>query len=202
MALKTDYLDDILNADINTRRKYNIIQNDDGTVSFEDVTEYSQVGTLFGAEQVNEITREVNRSKDELAEKISKDSIIDNPDTDAPDLPVSARQVKILNEKVPSLIELANGNAGSDITLNPFWDISVLYIVAISGEGSEPWAYGIFTRGSKCSVRNFYSNNYYYTLAGTIKDMKLIIDTSWSKYVSNGENKELSKLKVWVYGLK
>lgn len=99
MALKTDYLDDILNADINTRRKYNIIQNDDGTVSFEDVTEYSQVGTVFGAEQVNEITREVNRSKNELDEKISKNDIVDNLLSTATDLPVSAKQGNVLDNK-------------------------------------------------------------------------------------------------------
>lgn len=51
--LRTDYKDDILNADVNTQRKYRMIQNEDGTVSFEDVTEYEQVGDVFGAAIIN-----------------------------------------------------------------------------------------------------------------------------------------------------
>lgn len=49
------YKDDILDTSVNTRRKYNMIQNADGTVSFEDATVYSQVGDTFGAADVNAI---------------------------------------------------------------------------------------------------------------------------------------------------
>lgn len=58
--LKTTYKDDVLNESVNTRRKYNMIQNDDGTVSFEDVTVYSQIGDTFGAGDINGIAKEVN----------------------------------------------------------------------------------------------------------------------------------------------
>ena len=49
------YQDDILDTSVNTRRKYNMIQNADGTVSFEDATVYSQVGDTFGAADINAI---------------------------------------------------------------------------------------------------------------------------------------------------
>lgn len=49
MALKTNYKEDIFSGN----RKYNMINNGDGTVSFEDVTEYSQVGDTFGAADIN-----------------------------------------------------------------------------------------------------------------------------------------------------
>lgn len=58
--LKTTYQDDVLDTSKNTKRKYNMITNSDGTVSFEDVTEYSQVGDTFGASQVNEIDTNIN----------------------------------------------------------------------------------------------------------------------------------------------
>lgn len=48
--LKSDYKDDVLNESKNTRRKYNMIQNEDGTVSLEDVTEYEQIGDEIGGE--------------------------------------------------------------------------------------------------------------------------------------------------------
>lgn len=63
MSLKENYVDDILNTSKNTKRKYNMITNADGTVSFEDVTEYSQNGDNFGSADVNAITKAINELK-------------------------------------------------------------------------------------------------------------------------------------------
>ena len=52
-ALKVNYKNDVLNVETNTKRKYNIIENADGTISLEDVTDYSQVGDDFGGEDIN-----------------------------------------------------------------------------------------------------------------------------------------------------
>ena len=60
MALRTDHKDDILDLTQNTQRKYRMITNDDGTVSFVDMTVYSQVGDNFGAAELNEIAKSVN----------------------------------------------------------------------------------------------------------------------------------------------
>lgn len=57
MALKTDYKDDIPKTE---NRRYQMIHNDDGTVSFVDVTEYTQVGDTFGAGDINETNESVN----------------------------------------------------------------------------------------------------------------------------------------------
>lgn len=57
MLLKTDYQDDILDLTQNANRKFNEVQNQDGSKSFEDVTEYEQEGTPFGAQDVNAITK-------------------------------------------------------------------------------------------------------------------------------------------------
>ena len=59
LTLKTDYKDDVLDASKNTRRKYQMIQNEDGTVSFVDVTEYSQVGDSFGSADINATNKAV-----------------------------------------------------------------------------------------------------------------------------------------------
>ena len=56
MALKTDYKDDVFSGN----RKYNMITNDDGTISFEDVTEYEQTGDTYGAGQINNVNNTVN----------------------------------------------------------------------------------------------------------------------------------------------
>ena len=64
--LKTDYKDDILDTSQNTKRKYQMIDNGDGTVSFEDVTEYLQQGDSFGADDINDTNEEVNIINDKL----------------------------------------------------------------------------------------------------------------------------------------
>lgn len=59
--LKTDYIDDVLDTEKNTRRKYNMITNSDGTVSLEDVTEYTQVGDSFGSKDINATNEILNK---------------------------------------------------------------------------------------------------------------------------------------------
>lgn len=58
--LPINFKDDILAA-TNPKRKYNLIQNDDGTVSFEDATEYQQTGSDFGAGQINATNDAINK---------------------------------------------------------------------------------------------------------------------------------------------
>lgn len=58
--LSTDFKDDVLDTEVNQIRKYQMIYNPDGTVSFKDVTEYKQIGSLFGAKEVNEERKAIN----------------------------------------------------------------------------------------------------------------------------------------------
>lgn len=55
-SLRTDYKDDVLSGD----RKYRMVNNPDGTVSFVDVTDYTQEGDTFGASDVNATNTAVN----------------------------------------------------------------------------------------------------------------------------------------------
>lgn len=59
--LKTDYLDDVLDAEVNQLRKYQMLTNDDGTVSFVDVTTYSQIGDNFSSIDINLTNENINR---------------------------------------------------------------------------------------------------------------------------------------------
>ena len=72
-VLPVDFQDDILAESMNGRRKYQMITNSDGTVSFVDVTEYTQVGSNFGQAQVNATNEAVNESA-------YKNKIIDDKD--------------------------------------------------------------------------------------------------------------------------
>ncbi|MEY8357097.1 hypothetical protein AALB39_27650 [Lachnospiraceae bacterium 54-53] len=57
MALKIDYKDDGFAGN----RKYRMITNADGTMSFEDVTPYDPVGDSFGALDINTTNKAINR---------------------------------------------------------------------------------------------------------------------------------------------
>lgn len=62
--MKTDWKDDIFEGN----RKYQMITNEDGTVSFVDVTEYTQEGDAFGAAELKEIAEGLNNKTAEKLE--------------------------------------------------------------------------------------------------------------------------------------
>ena len=55
-ALRTDYKDDVFSGN----RKYTMVNNGDGTVSFVDETQYTQVGDTYGASEINEQNTVIN----------------------------------------------------------------------------------------------------------------------------------------------
>lgn len=58
--MKTDYKNDILADSMNDLRRYEMINNDDETVSFRDVSEYTQKGDRVTAGVMNEIGEAIN----------------------------------------------------------------------------------------------------------------------------------------------
>ena len=60
MALKTNYKDDIYEGN----RKYNQVNNSDGTISLVDQTVYTQEGDSFKAEDINATNMAINRLYD------------------------------------------------------------------------------------------------------------------------------------------
>ena len=74
--LKTNYVDDVLDSDKNQLRKYQMIHNDDGTVSFVDVTTYSQVGDNFSAIDINSTNTKVNENSSGISKNKSDISSI------------------------------------------------------------------------------------------------------------------------------
>ncbi|MBS6212384.1 MAG: hypothetical protein KH812_20295, partial [Proteus hauseri] len=63
-TLPVNYKDDILASSMGGKRRYRMINNTDGTVSFEDATTYTQVGCDFGAADINKTNAGVNAAAD------------------------------------------------------------------------------------------------------------------------------------------
>lgn len=74
--LKTNYVDDVLDSEKNQLRKYQMIHNDDGTVSFVDVTTYSQVGDNFSAIDINSTNTKVNENSSGISNNAKEISSI------------------------------------------------------------------------------------------------------------------------------
>lgn len=58
--LKTDYQNYIPAENMGGRKRYQLVNNDDGTVSLIDTTEYAIVGNKFGATDINNTNERVN----------------------------------------------------------------------------------------------------------------------------------------------
>ena len=71
MALPTNFKDDVLDASVNELRKYNMINNPDGSVSFEDITVYTRVGSSFGMQQINETNGKVNELENSFSQALT-----------------------------------------------------------------------------------------------------------------------------------
>lgn len=61
-TLPVNFKDDVLASSMSGKRRYRLIHNSDGTVSLEDATTYTQVGSNFGAAQANATNMAVNAS--------------------------------------------------------------------------------------------------------------------------------------------
>ena len=68
MSLKTNYQD----AKYDGLKKYKEIDNGDGTISLEDVTEYSQEGSSYGAEDINELNKIVNSATSDVSDETER----------------------------------------------------------------------------------------------------------------------------------
>ena len=139
--LDTNFKDDIL-ASSNAKRKYQMTYNDDGTVSFQDVTAYSQMGSAFGAKEVNEERAAIN--------KINSDRIVALDEIDLvtePGFFVDAMAVKELNRKLPELVVASS----STISYTPDRDCKVLVTYEVCGWGFGGTTWQIEITGSASS---------------------------------------------------
>ena len=102
--LSTDFKDDILDSS-NYKRKYKQVVNNDGTFSFQDETIYQQVGSNYGAKEVNEEREAINNiygnklvSLDDVALVTEEGFFVD------------ALAVKELNSNLISIVERGTKN--------------------------------------------------------------------------------------------
>lgn len=95
-ALPVNFKDDILAESMGGKRRYNIIQNDDGTISLEDVTTYTQEGSNFGAAVVNAIAQAIIDLQNQQVETV--DPMLATEEGFAADAKLTGDAMQLLNE--------------------------------------------------------------------------------------------------------
>ena len=104
--LSTDFKDDIL-ASQNSKRKYTQVNNSDGTVSFQDSTAYSQVGSSYGAKEIIEEREAINNIYANKLVTLDEIDLVTEPG-----FFVDAQVVKELNSKL-NILDKTNGNGSA-----------------------------------------------------------------------------------------
>ena len=102
--LSTDFKDDILDSS-NYKRKYRQVVNNDGTFSFHDETTYQQVGSNYGAKEVNEEREAINNIYENKLVSLDDVALVTEEG-----FFVDALAVKELNSNLISIVERGTKN--------------------------------------------------------------------------------------------
>lgn len=139
--LSTDFKDDIL-ASQNSKRKYTQVNNSDGTVSFQDSTAYSQVGSPYGAKEVNEEREAINNIYANKLVTLDEIDLVTEPGffVDAQVVKELNSNIKILNSKNDNGHALKVFNASENLTYG-CWDDGLYRYGGYYGNGApSDWA--------------------------------------------------------------
>lgn len=117
-TLPVNFKDDILNSSMGGKRRYNLIQNSDGTVSLEDVTSYTQVGSDFGAAQMNQTNKAVNESCDKADVIDDLEDIVANQ---ADGMIAGAKALATLNADLSEFLNRCSYSDSGEIETNETW---------------------------------------------------------------------------------
>lgn len=139
--LSTDFKDDIL-ASQNSKRKYTQVNNPDGTVSFQDSTAYSQVGSSYGAKEVNEEREAINNIYANKLVTLDEIDLVTEPGffVDAQVVKELNSNIKILNSKNDNGHALKVFNASENLAYG-CWDDGLYRYGGYYGNGApSDWA--------------------------------------------------------------
>ena len=130
--LSTDFKDDIL-ASQNSKRKYTQVNNSDGTVSFQDSTAYSQVGSSYGAKEVNEEREAINSIYANKLVTLNEIDLVTEPG-----FFVDAQVVKELNSKMMADVQFkpfsitGNPSGGNSLVITSLTNLKKIFGDAVT----------------------------------------------------------------------
>ena len=158
-TLPEDFKDDILAESMNGRRRYQMISNADGTVSFVDVTEYSQVGSNFGQAQINATNVAVNESADKHKIIDSKEDLLANTQAGMMAGALAVNE-KIIAETVDFGVVQINSGSTAGLAIPAKDGYTIASATPYSNSGSESTQTNVITFVNAVSgaKKAFYKN--------------------------------------------
>lgn len=117
MALKTDYKDDVFNGN----RKYQKIDNSDGTISLVDKTAYSQKGDTFSGADINATNKAVNGLSEVATE--SANGLMSSEDKTALD-GLKKHSHGLLNQEIGIIKQISNTHDTWNETIGDGGDVN------------------------------------------------------------------------------
>lgn len=153
-VLPTNFVDDILAPSMGGKRRFNLIQNDDGTYSLEDVTDYTQTGSDFGAGQINATNKAVNESCD-------KADVIDDLD----DIVANQANGKIAGAKAVATLNADLSNLINETTTTEYDKTVINFTSAWSARHCEVYKTGRIVQLSARIYSGTIVKDYEYTIA-------------------------------------
>lgn len=169
--LRTDFKDDILDSS-NYKRKYKQVVNNDGTFSFQDETTYQQVGSDYGAKEVNEERAAINNvyenklvSLDDVALVTEEGFFVDALAVKELNSNLTKTNTVLENRKPIIIDSVAQGTVNWDT--NSFLKAGITYafiVIVSSNINSESYRQEI-----NCALNNVNmgNNGNYYKLTST-----------------------------------
>lgn len=140
-TLKINYTDDVLNVSQNKLRKYQILNNDDGTISLIDVTDYTSVGSELTSTDINAITKQINSNTDKIGEA-DISAVGDGTTTGA---------ISALNESLTAKAD-KNGTehitVTKDVPLDGYSFANAPFVAETTLNAQTPAGYGFHNAGS------------------------------------------------------
>lgn len=130
--LSTDFKDDIL-ASQNSKRKYTQVNNSDGTVSFQDSTAYSQVGSSYGAKEIIEEREAINNIYANKLVTLDEIDLVTEPG-----FFVDAQAVKELNSKMMADVQFkpfsitGNPAGGNSLVITSLTNLKKIFGYAVT----------------------------------------------------------------------
>lgn len=145
--LPTNYQNEILNDAMGNRRQYRIIENNNGTVSFVDVTVYNQEGSIFDANDVNRFAQAINLNITNIAaiQEVLRTGVVNGIKGSAEtgnfrvgQVTISAADVGTLTEaEIRALISGSSGIRFELVNELPTTDISTTTIYLVPSSSSR-----------------------------------------------------------------
>ena len=207
--LLTNFLDDILSASMGGKRRYKITRLDGSSeeVTIEDISKYDQVGSTFGAGDINKTNQAVN-------EKFDSDDVVDpklaTEEGFAADAKLTGDALSELNKnkadkstveelsaKIVDWTYLTEISAGKSANLPSSW--KELIVLQSNGESNSAEFSAHYLRDfTKSGNKTLYSGCYANT--GWNFSIKVILSATkiqFSEFMQSGAAKSTAKMKIW-----